>query len=198
MHILTTVTLPYVPGSITVCPMVWKIKTNCDKKTGIVQISSRNQIRKGSTEMNRREFIKGSLVTAAVISSGTADAGQYTQAASQRIMKLANRANPSVLEQKHVPAIEAPKSVSSGAWFVVTVRVGFLQEHPSTKGHWITMIKLLVNNSEAAVSRFNAGGVSSSSATFRIRLDRTSTLEAVEHCNLHGTWISDPVPVSVA
>lgn len=147
--------------------------------------------------MNRRDFLKGALVTTAVLSSGKSFASEYEKKEEKEFLKLENREDPSVLEQKHVPAIEIPDLVNSSQWFDVTVKVGFMKEHPSTPSHWITMIKLLVDGREVAKTEFEVGGVSASLATFRIQLVKSSTLKAVEHCNLHGTWVSDPVRVRV-
>jgi len=146
-------------------------------------------------DMDRREFIKGAILTAAFFSSGRALA--YAKPRKEGLLKLQNREDPSVLEQKHVPAIESPGQVKKGEWFDVKVKVGFMMEHPSSPDHWITSIKLLVDGQEIAKTEFPVGGVSAPSATFRIRLERTSKIEAVENCNLHGTWISDPVRVAV-
>jgi len=152
--------------------------------------------------MNRREFIKGAVLTAAFLSSGKALAGIYDEdegeeSGDEDLLRLQNREDPSVLEQKHVPAIESPGQVKKGEWFDVKVKVGFVREHPSKPDHWITFIKLLLNGQEIAKTGFPVGGVSASSATFRIRLGETSKIEAIENCNLHGTWISDPVTIEV-
>jgi superoxide reductase len=145
--------------------------------------------------MKRRDFIKRSVLTAAVFAAGKSPL--FAQSGYEKFMRLENRENPTGLEQKHVPGIEAPAKVSADKWFDVKVRVGFMKEHPSTSGHWITMIKLLVDGKEVAVHNFKTGGVSASEALFTIRLQRTSTVEAVENCNLHGTWISGPVKIEI-
>ena len=142
--------------------------------------------------MNRRDFIKGAVITSAVLSSTRVFAGEYEREAEKKMNRLTNRESPSPLEQKHVPVMELPERIESGKWFDLHVKVGFMQEHPSTPGHWITKIKLLVDGKEVAKTKFKKGGISASGAVFRIRLDRDSTLEAVENCNLHGTWISEP------
>jgi superoxide reductase len=147
--------------------------------------------------MNRRSFIKGALLTAAAISSDKAQAGEYKHESKKELNRLTERDNPSVMEQKHVPGIETPDTVRSGSWFDVKINVGFMKEHPSTPGHWITKIKLLIDGSKAAESDFKKGGITSSNAVFRIKLDTNAKLEAVEHCNLHGTWVSDPVDIKV-
>lgn len=147
--------------------------------------------------MNRRDFLKGALITTAVLSSGRSHAGEYEKKEESELLKLENRKDPSALEQKHVPLIEVPDISPSSQWFDVNVKVGFMKEHPSTPSHWITMIKLLVDGREVAKTEFEIGGVSASLATFRIQLTKSSTLKAIEHCNLHGTWVSDPVEVKI-
>jgi superoxide reductase len=149
--------------------------------------------------MDRRDFIKGTVIAAvAVTAPKKVLAGEYGKMDEEKkINTLQDMKNPSVLEQKHVPGIEAPGSVQQGKWFDVQVKVGFMQEHPSTPEHWITKIKLLINDEEAAKTEFKTGGVASPVATFRIKLDKTAVLTAMEHCNLHGTWKSSPVTVKV-
>lgn len=146
--------------------------------------------------MKRRDFIKRSVLTAAVFTAGKSPV--FAQSGHEKFMRLENRENPTGLEQKHVPGIEAPAKVSADRWFDVKVRVGFMKGHPSTPGHWITMIKLLVNGKEVARQDFKTGGVSASSALFTIKIAEASKIEAVENCNLHGTWISDPVKIEIA
>lgn len=151
--------------------------------------------------MNRREFLKGAALTAVLTSSGSALARASEKKGSPKedkdLLRLMNRKDPSILEQKHVPAVEAPDTVKKGEWFDVQVRVGFMKEHPSTPDHWITLIKLLVNGREAAVTENKVGGITWPHATFKIRLEETATIEAIENCNLHGTWIGDPVTINV-
>jgi superoxide reductase len=140
--------------------------------------------------MDRRTFVKGTVLAASTLALGKAFA-------SGELLRLQNRDDPSVGEQKHVPGIEAPANATKGEWFDVKVKVGYMMEHPSTPDHWITYVKLLADGQEIARTDRLVGGVSSSSATFRIKLEATIKLEAIENCNLHGTWISDPVTVTV-
>lgn len=147
--------------------------------------------------MKRREFLKGSLLASLFVVSGKILLSTKEAFGEKLLLRLTNRENPSVLEQKHVPAIETSKKVKAGNWFDVKVRVGFMKEHPSVPNHWISSIKLLVNGKEIAGTEFPAGGTAAPQATFKIRLDKTSKIEAVEHCNLHGTWISDPLTIEV-
>jgi len=162
--------------------------------------------------MERREFLKtalGSLAFLGVLKGAYASEvpeairkyrERYFPAPSgnfKNIMRLKNRENPTVLERKHVPAIIAPHMVGAGEWFEVKVKVGFMMTHPSTPKHWITKIVLLSNGQKIAETEYPVGGVAASEATFKIRLNQSARLEAIENCNLHGTWISDPFEVKV-
>jgi superoxide reductase len=147
--------------------------------------------------MKRRDFIKGAVITSAVLSSTRVFSSEYERKGEKKLNRLTNRESPSILEQKHVPVMELPKRIQPGSWFDVHIKVGFMKEHPSTPDHWITKIKLLVDGKKVAKTKFESGGISAPVAVFRIRIKRDSTLEAVEHCNLHGTWISDPAMVKV-
>jgi len=145
--------------------------------------------------MKRRDFIAGAVAVGTLAIARTSSAGGYEEKSGTNLQRLKNKEAPSVLEQKHVPAIDAPGSVTAGAWFDVRVSVGFMLEHPSTTEHWITYIKLLADGREVASVEFPNGGVASPVALFKIRVEKDATLEAVEHCNIHGTWISEPVRV---
>ena len=147
--------------------------------------------------MNRRNFIKGAIVTTAVMTSTKSFAGEYGHKDTGKLNRLMSKDAPSVMEQKHVPGIKAPGTVNAGEWFDVKVNVGYMKGHPSTSGHWITMIKIKVNGDEVAKSTYKVGGVTDPVMSCRIKLDSTATLEAIENCNLHGTWISEPVTVKV-
>lgn len=154
--------------------------------------------------MKRRDFLKGVLFAAALSSPVRVFALQDDRAegedagpADSDFFRWINRDNPSGLEQKHVPAVGAPAKAGKGEWFDVAVNVGFMEEHPSAADHWITSVQLLLDGRAVARMDYAVGGVSASGALFRIRLEKTSRIEALETCNLHGTWISDPVTVVV-
>ncbi len=162
--------------------------------------------------MERRAFLKGALGGLALLAAFKEAKAydfqekikeykeKYVSGASQKgekLLRLKNRENPSLLEKKHVPAIIAPKVVGAGEWFEVKVKVGFMVTHPSTPKHWITKIYLLSDGQKIAEVNYPLGGVAASEATFKIRLDKSAKLEAVENCNLHGTWISDPFEIKV-
>jgi superoxide reductase len=147
--------------------------------------------------MNRRNFIKGAIITTAALASKKAFADDYSQKAGSGLNRLKSKDTPTGLEKSHVPGIEAPGSVKAGEWFDIKVKVGYMKGHPSTPQHWITMIKVQIDGSEVAKSTFKTGGAVGPAMSYRVKLDRTATLEAIENCNLHGTWISEPVIIKV-
>jgi superoxide reductase len=148
--------------------------------------------------MNRREFIKGAALATAFLSTGSSLAYNGSEGApGEGLLELKNRENPTPMERGHVPAIETVPRVRKNEWFDVNVRVGFMKEHPSHAEHWIIFIKLMVDGTYVTKTEFEVGGISSSSALFRIRIAETGLLYAVAHCNLHGTWLSDAVTVKV-
>ncbi len=149
--------------------------------------------------MKRRTFLKGLAAGSALaVASQTVLTSTASADDDDIIHHLQNRANPSTLEKKHVPAIEAPSKVQKDVWFDVKVKVGYLIEHPSKFNHWITKIELLVDNFDVAETEFETGGVCGPYATFRIKLSENAVLKARAKCNLHGEWESDPVNITVA
>ena len=149
--------------------------------------------------MKRREFLKAAIFSTALLASGKAMAIEegYSGNNKKNLLRLENKETPTALEKKHVPAIDAPGKVKKDEWFEVKVRVGYMTVHPSTPRHWIDEITVLVDGVEIARTDFKVGGVSAPEASFKIRLNKTSTIEAIENCNIHGRWISDPVTVAV-
>lgn len=151
--------------------------------------------------MERRTFIKGIAAGSGLLMASAATLTSIVQADDDDddiIHHLEHPDNPSMLEKKHVPAVEAPSTVARGDWFTVKVRVGYLVEHPSTSGHWIKEITLMLDRQELAEMEFKIGGLTASSAEFTIRLEHDAILTARAECNLHGEWESAPVTVKVS
>ncbi len=148
--------------------------------------------------MKRRTFIKGIAAGSGLLLASTATFTSISRADDDEpVHHLENRANPSTLEKKHVPAIEAPSTARKGEWFNVKVRVGYLIEHPSQENHWIENIELRVDRWKLAETEYEIGGLSAPWAEFKIRLNKDAVLKARAECNLHGTWESDPVQIRV-
>jgi len=90
------------------------------------------------------------------------------------------------LEKKHLPAIDAPNSVSAGEKFEVTIEVGRLLTHPSEPGHSIQSITLM--RGEITLASVQLTPAVNPKITFAVKLNETSEIRAVERCNLHGEW----------
>lgn len=152
--------------------------------------------------MERRQFITSSMAAVALFSASKAFAGDADQGglapSPGDYHRLTNKANPSVLEQKHVPGVAAPTSVKANEWFLVKARIGYMKDHPSVPTHYITTIRLLIDGKEACRTDFDRGGVAAPQVEFKIQLPKSATLEVTEHCNIHGWWISEPVKVMVS
>lgn len=113
--------------------------------------------------------------------------------------------------EKHVPVIEAPEAVTSGAYATVTVSVGKQIAHPNTTEHHIAWIALHFVPDGSKVScelgrfEFSAHGQSAAgpnlgpaytdaSVAVRVKLAASGTFFATAYCNIHGLWeASQPV-----
>ncbi len=151
--------------------------------------------------MKRRQFVKASAAGAALLLVGKGVQAGYGSPSEKegKINTLVNKKNPTVLEKKHVPGVEAPKSVKKGQWFTVKVKVGFMMEHPSKPDHWIDRVELQADGKKVSEIVNIAGGTTSPNAEFAIRLQKSGDikLEAIANCNVHGTWLSEPSFVKV-
>lgn len=97
--------------------------------------------------------------------------------------------NMTELEKKHTPVIECPDNVKAGEPFQVKIKVGEIP-HIMEEGHHIQWIDLysgqnfnaridltpVFTRAEVTITLQKSGG------------HRTSTLRAIERCNLHGQW----------
>ncbi|MHC1570232.1 MAG: class II SORL domain-containing protein [Methermicoccaceae archaeon] len=90
-------------------------------------------------------------------------------------------------EKKHVPVIDAPDSVKADEVFEVKLTVGELVKHPNEIGHHIEWIELYWNDVLMARAELEAE-LTDPKVTFRVRVDESGVLKAVEKCNLHGIW----------
>lgn len=95
--------------------------------------------------------------------------------------------NMSDLEKKHWPKIECPDTVEANKPFDVTVNIGVGIDHPSELAHFIEWIDL--SRGELGTVREYLRPVNSfPRVTFRIAIDKNTTLIVREACNLHGIW----------
>lgn len=107
--------------------------------------------------------------------------------------------------EKHVPVIELPDSVSADEPFCVMVSVGKEIAHPNTTEHFIEWMSLYFkaeddpNIYHLGKADFVAHGASTKGANegpaytnptmcLNVTLKKSGTLYAVSHCNIHGLW----------
>lgn len=107
--------------------------------------------------------------------------------------------------EKHVPAIEVKDTVKKGEVVSVSVTVGKEIPHPNTTEHhiaWISVYFLPKGEKftyQLARFEFNSHGASAqgpntstvftqSQATSAFKTDKSGTIIAVAHCNIHGLW----------
>lgn len=109
--------------------------------------------------------------------------------------------------EKHVPMIEAPKTVKKNEVTTIAVSVGKEVSHPNTTEHHIRWIRLYFkpeggkNPFDLGLFEFNAHGesvdganqgpvYSNPVATIQVKLSVSGTFLASSYCNIHGLWES--------
>jgi superoxide reductase len=108
-------------------------------------------------------------------------------------------------KEKHVPVIEAPDKISKGENIPVSVTVGKEIAHPNTTEHHILWIDVYFHP-DGSKSPYNLGrfefcahgasteGPNTSTVythpkvTLTFKTDKSGTLFALSHCNIHGLW----------
>jgi superoxide reductase len=148
--------------------------------------------------VERRNFIKGTTAISMIAAVSSTISLLPALADDDFVQRIDNKNAPTTMEQKHIPLIDAPKSVKRGEWFDVKVKVGYMTEHPSTPNHWIEEIKLIVNNMKMVEVEYEVGGFSAPCATFKIKLEDKAQIVALAKCNLHGKWASEPSIIKIS
>ncbi len=107
--------------------------------------------------------------------------------------------------EKHVPVIEAPVSVTADENFEVRVTIGKEVSHPNTTEHHIRWVQLYFKPEEGKFIyqvgnfEFNAHGEAVSApnegpvythhcVTASLKINKPGTLIATSLCNIHGLW----------
>lgn len=94
--------------------------------------------------------------------------------------------NKTVLEQKHIPYIQAPDRVKRGEYFQVSIKMGKEIDHPMEPGHFIQYVDLYADYYH--LGRVNYTPEAKAEVVLTIKLEESCTLRAFEFCNLHGQW----------
>lgn len=96
-------------------------------------------------------------------------------------------------KEKHVPIIDAPAAAKAGEPFDITVQVGKVVKHPNTVEHHIRWIQLYAIEEDSKyvvnLGTFDfAPTYADPKVTMPVMLQKSSTIYALEHCNIHGIW----------
>lgn len=109
----------------------------------------------------------------------------------EELLKDINRAkdpkDKTDLEKKHLPIIDAPDKVKAGEPFEVAITVGKLLAHPNEAAHHIQWIALLNKSITLGIVQLTPV-TSTPKVKLTITLEESTTLRALERCNLHGEW----------
>lgn len=145
-------------------------------------------------QTNRRGFIKAGISgSASLILSLIGFRLSYAQPSTslnKTLFQQINRAkNPNQLEgleRGHVPMIMAPDTAETGKPFEVEIQVGE-KMHEMIPTHYIDWVDLYAD--EIFLTKIILTP-NFTQARFRatLTLNKSSTLRAIEHCNLHGLW----------
>ncbi len=105
------------------------------------------------------------------------------------VNRLADPQNPTDLEKKHIPVIDAPASIGRGECFAVTIEVGKMLAHPNQRDHFIEFIDLYAD--ELFLTRLDLTAVNTCpKATMCLALSTPAKeLRAYGRCNIHGVWV---------
>lgn len=96
------------------------------------------------------------------------------------------------LGEKHTPVLRVDGEAAAGSTVRVTVDVGE-GRHPNEAAHFIQWVELRANDLYIGRVEF-AAAITKPIATFTVVVPAGGiTLTAVERCNLHGLWQSQPL-----
>ena len=107
--------------------------------------------------------------------------------------------------EKHVPVIECPDSVTAGEMFEVQAAIGKEISHPNTTDHHIRWIQLYFKPDDGKFAyhvgsfEFAAHGESTDgpdtgpvytdhAVVARMKIDQPGAIIATSYCNIHGLW----------
>jgi superoxide reductase len=144
---------------------------------------------------DRRSFLKKSLaiaVTTAMANSGIKSAFAQSSNKELDLFNRINRAEDPTklkgLELGHVPQIMAPNTIHSGRPFEVEIRVGE-KLHEMIPSHYIDWVDLYADEIFLAKIILTPN-FTNPVCKVVLSLNSSTTLRAIEHCNLHGLWES--------
>ncbi len=144
--------------------------------------------------LSRRKFLENGFIATvtlgAVIFSPYLAIAQSSTNKDIDFFKQINRAkDPNKLqglELGHVPQINAPDAVKPGVPFEVEVRIGE-KIHEMIPTHYIDWVDLYAD--DIFLTKFIlTPNFTQPICKVTLTINKSATLRAIEHCNLHGLW----------
>ncbi len=110
------------------------------------------------------------------------------EATYKSVLRVADPASLTDVEQSHAPVIEVPGTVAAGEMFAITVKIA-KYPHVMEPGHYIQFIDLYAD--QTFLSRVTLTPTAPRpKITFFVELSESTTLRALSFCNLEGFWES--------
>jgi len=129
-------------------------------------------------------FLVASFLAFALPSPRSYAADDYTREISP---DFDNVRGPETKDPKHTPKISAPDKVKAGEWFDVTIEIGQGARHPSLIEHHVRWIALYAGDAEITRTYLHPV-MSTPKVTYTIRLEKSTTLKAVEAPTHTAEW----------
>lgn len=114
--------------------------------------------------------------------------GVKVESTFKNVLRVADPANLTEIEQLHAPVIEVPATIVAGEMFAVTVKIA-KYPHTMATGHYIQFIDLYADQTFLSRVTFTPTAPRPK-ITFFVELTESTTLRAVAFCNLDGFWES--------
>ena len=108
------------------------------------------------------------------------------ESAFKKVLRVADPANLTEVEELHVPVIEVPAAVTVSEMFAVTVKIS-KYPHTMEPGHYIQFVDLYADQTFLSRVTFTPTAPRPKVTLF-IELIESTTLRAVAFCNLDGFW----------
>jgi superoxide reductase len=151
--------------------------------------------------MNRRDLLKGAVVSALAVAGGRGIVFakelypvQVNENLFKGINRLENPEHETELEKLHVPVIHVPERVNAGEIFPVDLSIGKII-HPMGPTDWIETVQINIGNEPAGTLMFRSSGYMKPEGRFHLILGdnlkgKTVSLVVQDKCNIHGIWQS--------
>lgn len=152
------------------------------------------------SDTSRRNILKSALLSTAVAIGSRVSLKTAVQAAEakpqiptpqevdslegRKIKRIKDLKAMSSMEAEHLISIDAPPEVEARAPFTLAID---MPNHPMSVGHHIAWIRVYYERKVLAFITFTPE-LTMPSATLRLAVPRSGTIDIVANCNIHGYW----------